>query len=401
MNKEIIWIKKKILDHVSFLVMIMSSGFLFFSSIYLFSALSARDYVVFSMLIVFASLTASFGALGSEQTLLRLSNFENGIIYLSKTLLKIVAFCVVSACLFLSFIAKNSILNMLDFSYLIYFSVIYSIQMILYNLLRLTKKFVLAQIVNNFMKLGIPLFILTKFYIESDLLILFYFGLIGLFSILFGFLSLKDISFKLVDGEGLKKEVVITCSFLFSMFVILLLNYVDKLYVSKTMNENLIASYMLMQNIFLSPLLIISSYFGFKGLVKYKASFCIEKYTSNLKVVASYSLFLIIFSLAILFSIKTTLDSFFGYEGAFYTIALLLALGIIRVVYSDLSAAMGAIGVSKQIFQVNSASLFATILLSAPFYFMEIKEINLFLVMLLILWFFRSFLYYLSLRLFK
>lgn len=390
--------RNKIADHFSFLVMLLGSGFLFISSIYLFGVLGSTEYVVFSMFIVFASLVSSFGALGAEQALLRLSKLENNTIYLSNSILFIVAVGCLVGCISLAIVAKNSILSMLDFFIIFVFAIISTTQMLVYNVLRLSKKYTISQVVNNLTKLCVPLLVLCVIYEKTVNVLLWYFFITAIFSVLIGVGFLKKIDFKFEESSGFRNEALMSASFFYSMFVILLINYIDKLYVSRTMSHDLVASYMLMQNIFLSPLLILSSYFGFKGLVKYKSFFDLSAYGARLRRIIYLCLLIDFLVLVFLFVFRERFDEALGFKDSVYTIYLLISLGLIRVVYSDLSAAMGAIGVSRQIFKANSYSLFMLISLGFVFYYVEVYEINVFLLMLFVLWVFRSCFYYNSLR---
>jgi len=377
-------------------VLLLASLIFFLLNIILKANLSLEDYGNYALLLTFISIASSLGLLSLEQLILRFSILKNDqYFYINKKIL--ISFCISTVL----FIVIFSIIGRHYFSissFLLMFLALGSILlMLLYNIYRLIKRYVYAQIIYNSWKF--VLFICIVYLINSqvsflqivNILVITFIILTLFFSIIFLY------TYKIKVYENQKEEIILMqLSFFISMLIMTTLGYGDRFIIEYYLNVEELGKYFYYITVVLFPYILFQSYFGFKELPQFRENFSSEILkTKVLKAIIFgfllsllIGVFLFCFnSLNLQFIEKLKIEN--------YNLILILMLtGIIKITYSILSAAVGATSNNKIIKKLNFYSIIAIIVIVFIFFIINIKSIESIAILYLIIWLFRSFLYY-------
>ena len=377
-------------------MLLLASLIFFLLNIILKANLSLEDYGNYALLLTFISIASSLGLLSLEQLILRFSILKNDqYFYINKKIL--ISFCISTVL----FIVIFSIIGRHYFSissFLLMFLALGSILlMLLYNIYRLIKRYVYAQIIYNSWKF--VLFICIVYLINSqvsflqivNILVITFIILTLFFSIIFLY------TYKIKVYENQKEEIILMqLSFFISMLIMTTLGYGDRFIIEYYLNVEELGKYFYYITVVLFPYILFQSYFGFKELPQFRENFSSEILkTKVLKAIIFgfllsllIGVFLFCFnSLNLQFIEKLKIEN--------YNLILILMLtGIIKITYSILSAAVGATSNNKIIKKLNFYSIIAIIVIVFIFFIINIKSIESIAILYLIIWLFRSFLYY-------
>ena len=381
----------------SFFVLAFSSLSFFVLNVALKDNLSAINYGLFSIFITYISLLSSFGMFGFEQTLLRTTLIKNKL-EIQKNILypSLIAICMSS---FVGVFLMNSSYN-ISISYIMFFllSIIVIVTKLSFNLYRLLSKFFLAQLVLNFWKIALTFVILYYVFSKNN------FSLEFLFSLVFVFFAFSTLSlFGLINKIQFIKQdsfsSLLKKSFLFfiSLLTISLLGFGDRFFIESRFGLEILGNYFFFLNIFLFPFSLFQSYIGFKEIVSFKKNFSINLLNYKIINVLKSSF---IFSLMLIF-VFYLIDYFGLYNleisSNLNIIIPLILLGNIKMVYSLLSSAIGALSNDKMLYKINIQSIMS-LLLICPLMFYYSNTILLTIVFVIILWLIRCIIWYMELN---
>jgi len=393
-------IKKLIIGHNSFVIIAFSAFGIFFSNFYFKKLLSPLEYGQYSIFITYLGTLLSFGFLGLEQVLLRLSETnESNKVCISKqffTTLILVAFIftLISSIIFKNFFFFDKEGFTLLEIFLISFTLV--ITTLAFNLQRLRMLFFSSQIITNSWKflLLIVAIVYTIFDFKDFNMIfdsLFWFSLIWLFIV--SYLILNSITWTL--KEDVKEVLSYWSNFFISIFSITLLLFIDRYAIELRLGREELGNYFFLANMFLFPFGLFQNYFGFKQLIYYKKSFSLKLLKRDITRAIMLNIAL---AIALLFFILLTqhIDWFkINLSKDIYLIISLIILGSTRVVYGIISAAVGAQIRTKEFRKLNFFTVISLLLLLVLLYFTGYtREAILWVV--IAMWFSRGILFYLS-----
>ena len=386
-----------ITKNLSFFVLAFSSLCFFVLNVLLKENLSANDYGLFSIFITYLSLLSSFGMFGFEQTLLR-----TAVVTSKLEIQKNIFFPSLIAIFLSSFIGVFLMKNYYDISisYILFylFSIIVVVTKLSFNLYRLLSKFFLAQLVLNFWKIALKFVILYYVFLNNNFSLEFIFSLVLVF-FTFSALSLFGLINKIQFIKQDSFSSLLKKSFLFfiSLLTISLLGFGDRFFIESRFGLEILGNYFFFLNIFLFPFSLFQSYIGFKEIVSFKKNFSINLLNNKIINVLKSSF---IFSLLLIF-VFYLIDYFGLYNleisSNLNIIIPLIILGNIKMVYSLLSSAIGALSNDKMLYKINIQSIMS-LLLICPLLFYYSNTILLTIVFIIILWFIRCIIWYMELN---
>tara|TARA_B100001057_G_scaffold432465_1_gene460610 strand:- start:827 stop:2014 length:1188 start_codon:yes stop_codon:yes gene_type:complete len=386
-----------ITKNLSFFVLAFSSLCFFVLNVLLKENLSANDYGLFSIFITYLSLLSSFGMFGFEQTLLRTAAVTSKL-----EIQKNIFFPSLIAIFLSSFIGVFLMKNYYDISisYILFylFSIIVVVTKLSFNLYRLLSKFFLAQLVLNFWKIALKFVILYYVFLNNNFSLEFIFSLVLVF-FTFSALSLFGLINKIQFIKQDSFSSLLKKSFLFfiSLLTISLLGFGDRFFIESRFGLEILGNYFFFLNIFLFPFSLFQSYIGFKEIVSFKKNFSINLLNNKIINVLKSSF---IFSLLLIF-VFYLIDYFGLYNleisSNLNIIIPLIILGNIKMVYSLLSSAIGALSNDKMLYKINIQSIMS-LLLICPLLFYYSNTILLTIVFIIILWFIRCIIWYMELN---
>ena len=383
--------------NLSFFVLAFSSLSFFVLNVALKDNLSAINYGLFSIFITYISLLSSFGMFGFEQTLLRTTLIKNKL-EIQKNILypSLIAICISS---FIGVFLMKSNYD-ISISYILFYflSIIVIVTKLSFNLYRLLSKFFLAQLVLNFWKIALTFVILYYIFLNNNFSLEFIFLLVLVF-FAFSTLSLFGLVNKIQFIKQDSFSSLLKKSFLFfiSLLTISLLGFGDRFFIESRFGLEILGNYFFFLNIFLFPFSLFQSYIGFKEIVSFKKNFSINLLNYKIINVLKSSF---IFSLMLIFGFY--LIDYFGLynleiSSNLNIIIPLIILGNVKMVYSLLSSAIGALSNDKMLYKINIQSIMS-LLLICPLMFYYSNTILLTIVFVIILWLVRCIIWYMELN---
>ncbi|OMH25770.1 hypothetical protein BGP75_24925 [Motiliproteus sp. MSK22-1] len=369
-------------------------------SLLLYKLMAPAQYGLYALFITFLSVVFSFGLLGAEQTFMRTCSIKDGRITINKNLVILLFICFLMGPAVLVLI--SSLVFMQAFSFIELYLVAIAAVMVMfgYNYQRISGRFVESQLINNFWRLCILFSLLAGILIGFEFKTVAVWIVVGLIIsssfFLYRFFQEKNIEI-VRSGSDAFFIVKLSLSFLFSMGVLTALSFFDRYLIGAKFDIEIFGNFFFLQNVFVHPFVLISNYIGFKGLVEYKKYFNVKEF--NKKIIFLLVLMPIVSAayVAIIFYFDQVINLYFGFYSFFDLIIPLVVFGCIKLVYSYLSAAMGARGHAKNIFISNVVSgIFA--------FFMGVFLINVNVNIetvawsMVILWLIRCTAYYIGIR---
>ena len=383
--------------NLSFFVLAFSSLCFFVLNVVLKDSLSANDYGLFSIFITYVSLLSSFGMFGFEQTLLRTAVIKSKL-----EIQKNIFFPSIIAIFISSFIGVFLMKNYYDIgvSYIMFFllSIFIIVTKLSFNLFRLLSNFFLAQLALNFWKIVLTLVILYCILMNNN------FSLEYIFIIIFITFSISIISIlgwvkkiKFIKVESFSSLIKKSFLFFIALLTISLMGFGDRFFIEGRFGLEMLGDYFFFLNIFLFPFSLFQSYIGFKEIVSFKKNFSIIILDNKISKVLKYSF---VFSI-MLFFIFYLIDHFGFYNleisSNLNIIIPLIILGNIKMIYSILSAAIGALSNDNMLFKINFQSILS-LLLICPLIFYYSNTILQTIVFVIILWLIRCMIWYVELK---
>ena len=397
LNKQKTKLITLLVKHSSLALMLLGVGLQLLTSIVLYEKLNSTDYAQFGQWLTFITAVSSFGLLGVEQSFLRTTHAIGNNIHIPKNVAFFIFYALCIGPAVLSFVFSYYWNQ--SFISLYVLALPASAVMFFYNFLRISKSFTLAQLINNLFRyflLVILLYIAFSLSIDAgDIYNTIFFGFVVALIFATGLVKAK---YNIKKAESVDSLLGLTFSFMFSMAILTGLSSIDRFLVGGIFSKDEFARYFLLYNIFFSPFSIIGSYVGFKRLVTYKENFSFAFFNQALlKIFIRGLVFSGAYVITVWFVahlIQYPLDII----GDINTIIALVILGLMRLIYSELSAAMGAMGNKKIILVANIASLI--LLIAAVVFFELFHDISLSVVAWAscLLWFMRDVFYYIGVK---
>ena len=350
--------------------MIAGAGSIFLVNIVLKATLSDFQYGEYSIFITFLQVCISFGFLGLEQVFLRLSEVRDKTLLTDKKLLKItfvvgllfsLLLSAVFSKIFLKIQVATTLLMLLTFST--------SLMMFLYNIVRLKKQFVVAQLFNNMWKyivLVITGILLIGGNVNTKTLIeIFTYVSVGS-ATFFSIYVIKNIPFKFTNSFELSAIYKYSFHFVISMLSITFIGFFDRFYIKAFFGSEAFGDYFYLATIFYFPFALLQGYVGFKELVFFKTNASLpilKRKLRNINVLSVIIAIAIYGAAYVLNDLEVIPAIDFTSSGS--VILILMALGVLRINYSMLSSVLGATGSIKIIRNANIQSLVFILLIFA------------------------------------
>ena len=350
--------------------MIAGAGSIFLVNIVLKASLSDFQYGEYSIFITFLQVCISFGFLGLEQVFLRLSEVRDDRLLTDKKLLKITFVVGLLFSLLLSAIFSKIFLKIqVATTLLILLTFSTSLMMFLYNIVRLKKQFVVAQLFNNMWKyivLVITGILLIGGNVNAKTLIeIFTYVSIGS-ATFFSIYVIKNIPFKFTNSFELSAIYKYSFHFVVSMLSITFIGFFDRFYIKALFGSEAFGDYFYLATIFYFPFALLQGYVGFKELVFFKTNASLpilKRKLRNINVLSVIIAIAIYGAAYILNDLEIIPAIDFTSSGS--VIFILMALGVLRINYSMLSSVLGAMGSIKIIRNANIQSLVFILLIFA------------------------------------
>jgi O-antigen/teichoic acid export membrane protein len=380
-------------QNFSFFILAFSSLCFFLLNILLKDNLNADDYGLFSIFVTYISLLSSFGLLGFEQTLLRVSIIKSKLEINKKLILtSVCAILMVATCG--SYLMLNNYDFNLAFFEIFIISILVVIIKLLFNLHRLISNFSISQLTLNFWKislavyLGFEMFRSNSITLDNIIYLIFSFLAISLFS-LFG---LKNMIL-LIDKESVLELIKKSLLFFITLFTLSLIGYGDRFFIESRFGLAAVGNYFFYINIFLFPFSLFQTYIGFKEIVTFKKKFDLSILKTKLILITKYS-----FVFSLLLFLCFWLVEYFGFydlniKKNIDIILALIFLGNIKIIYSLLSSVIGAVADNSMLYNLNFKSI-GSILVLAPLIYYFSYSVFLTIIYVIILWIIRCIIWY-------
>ncbi len=389
-NKYLSFLSK----HLAFFVLGFASLSFFIVNILLKEKLSSSDYGLYSLLITYLSLISSFGLLGFEQVLLRTTKIAKKKILVQRNILFPIFFILI----FISFLSSYLFLHYYDYSFsfisfLIFTLLAISIK-ILFNLFRLLSSFTLAQIILNTWRIGLLIIVILCVFYNLVISLEILFGSICVVLFLTFFFSYKlkkyiDFVNEFNKSKLFKKSIL----FFLSLITISSINFGDRFFIENRFGIEDLGIYFFYINIFLFPFTLFQSYLGFREIVIFKKKYNQKVLNNKLRIALFYSLIFGFCLLIIAFLIDISGLYHLDFKLNFNMILLLVFLGVIKVCYSLLSSAIGAVCNNKMLYKINRDSIISIILIIPLIYYFA-YDMTTTLFFLIALWLIRCIIWY-------
>ena len=379
--------------HFSFVIIAFGSLCFFLVNFLLKDYLSQDNYGTYSIFITYISLLSSFGMLGFEQTLIRTSKIKQKL-----EIEKSVILPSVISVFFVSIVGSYLIINNyeigLDYYYLLTLSTLVILTKLVFNLSRMMSKFIFSQFSLNFWKIGLFLITLYLVFFEIKIKILDLFQYVLILFFVSGILIFP--LFKQIVVVHEKKIIALikqSLLFFLTLFTISLISFGDRFFIENRFGLSEMGNYFFYINIFLFPFMLFQSYIGFKEIIVFKKDFSqkmlndkivlAQKYSLCFSIILIISLYLIeylnIYDLQILLNLDIIIP--------------LIILGNIKVIYSLLSSAVGAVANDKMLIDINIKSIFSIFLIMPCIYYFAFN-ISITIFFIITLWLIRSLIWY-------
>ena len=380
--------------HFPLLILGAASLSFFLTNIILKDYLSSENYGLYSIFITYISLLSSFGLLGFEQVIIRTASIFSDKIIISNKLLAPIIISALLVAVLGSFLFINNYNLLVSHTFLFFITLLVVITKLFFNLFRLLSQFTFSQLVLNFWKFGLFIVLLILIFsrniiiLEDIIMIIFIFLIMSMFMV---FVLYNKVQFRpILSSNKVFRQAGL---FLLSLVTISLINFGDRFFIESRFGLEDLGDYFFFINLFLFPFTLFQSYVGFKEIVNFKLSYNQDLLAEKLKKIFKYSLIFGVF----LFILSFLIDYFDVYHIKLIEnssmIILLIILGIVKMVYSLLSSAMGAICNNQMLFKINLYSIIS-ILILCPFIYYYSTTITITILFLIVLWLIRCVIWY-------
>lgn len=339
----------------SFLIIGIASISFLTLNILLKDVLNGIEYGMFSILISSISILFSLGLFGFDQVFIRKAIIKENKIKIDLRLIVISLLIMLISTVFFAYIF-NRYYDFGIHSFWLYLLII-AILLIKfsYQFLRLSSFFITSQLTLNFWKIGLLFLILICLFLDINISlnkIIFYIISLTSLSLISYFFIINNI--EIVRLKNSTSDLLkLGFGFLLVIISVTVLGFFDRFIIERKFGFEALGNYFFYLNVYLYPFLIFSNYIGFKKLIEFKKSFTSSELNKQI-----LNFFKISCLLSILYLLLTIIiDSIGIYNfNIFKNIELILMLifwGIIRIIASLISSALGAIADKKHLNFIN------------------------------------------------
>lgn len=347
-------IKPLISGNISLLVVVMGALSNFVLILFLKRFLP-EAFNTYSLYITYLSIIVSFGLVGFDQVMLRLSKIEQGKIIISKDIFISILVSGIIAPVLISYYFSIKYEG-LSFILLILSGFSINSMILAYNTLRLNKSFFKSQLFHNGYKVIFLLaFVILYFFITItvDYVVLITTAILCFFSISAVIKLFYNIR---ISNEKTSSLFNYFLSFSVNMALMTILSYGERILIANELGEDVFGNYFYYSTVFLFPLTLIQYYVGFKELVFFKER--VDKKLLHSKLIKIFvgGCFLVA---AVFLTVKIDGGTFLTIDikNNLILVILLSALGIIKLVYGLFSALLGAKAKYQDIYVINVFTL--------------------------------------------
>ena len=316
--------------------------------------MSAYEYGQFSLVLTFVSLIFSFSLLGLEQVMMRTAIVEEHGVKLDRKVISYLLPILIISALIFTFVLRSYYpdISILELFLFVIFS---SLLMFFYNLFRLKSAFSISQLVGNGWKIVLlfPILLIPTLGFDNFFsLLVFILGAVLCLTLFYGYKTLSFELFKSTDQiYGLWFNFSIT------LLLLSLIGYSDRYLVEAYLGLEAVGEYFYYLTVILFPYMLFQNYFGFKELPQFKQGLTLELLYSKLRKVILFSILLSLILLGF-FLILNDFEELNQLHITNYILVLILMLtGIVKVLYSIFSAAIGARAKAEEIKRINLFTL--------------------------------------------
>ncbi|MBT0085249.1 hypothetical protein J4H73_12430 [Vibrio alginolyticus] len=344
-------------NKMALIIMAIFSICYFSSSFFAKKQLNDHDFYTWNVFITLMSMSFSFCFLGSEQLFTRfIKGDKNRFVIQRDTIITMVISNAIYL-IFLIFVVDKLWFNMQSAMLYLFVSLSSAAFVVIYNSFRVAKLFVRSQLANGFWKLAIIIFILMPVNIRFEYKL--YLALLVSVFISISILKFSKLEICSINQKQPKGWRRVFFGFLLSLFVMMLLNNLDRVLVEKVINAKYFSEYVYMLSLTVLPFSLISSYVGFKELAylksKYNKSIYIRRMLrTGVVVIILYSVW---FFLVSFFSDFLEVNLTYSY----FLPTLLLVL--VKCVYSYYSALFGLNASGNQMINSNIFTMISLIIM--------------------------------------
>lgn len=388
-------------EHSSFVIIVIGSLITFLSNILFEKYFGITEYGEYSIFITYLLFVYSFGFLGLEQVLVRITEVSSASkLIISKFLFTLlilvgVLFSAVSTFIFNNYFFETNA-SFIEIC-TITLAVLYS--QLFYNLYRLKSKFVMSQVFATSWKLPLLILIVTFFILQRGTFeivfdLFFYVSILLMIFYVFKLFTL----FSFTNQSNKQKIYGFWIYFMLSIGSINLITFFDRFYIKLEFGNEALGEYFYLANFFLFPFGLFQNYIGFKQLILFKEQYNWSFFLTKLKKGLLASLLLGV-AIVIVCYLLTTLDLIqIQFEERYTLILLFLFLGIIKVCYGLASSAVGARISIDSFKRINVMTIVVTFVLYGMFYSLFKLSVEIVLLFISVLWGIRLliYLYYLK-----
>ena len=392
-SKQIKKILRLLNKHFSFLIILISSISIFIISIGLKEYLNPIDYSKFAMILTFITLSYSYGLLGLDKVMLRLSSVENNTIFMNRYIknisLPIMLLTIPTLTILLTYYTN------IGYLYSFCLSFFPTIFVFIYNLYRLKSEFNFSQIILNLWKFFLLLYLLIySLFFDIDILNLkdLIIPIILIFSLLFiySIYKLSKENFDFYDkSENIKKYLF---QYFISLTILSIMGFGDRFLVEYFISLEQVGIFFFYLTITTYPFSLFQTYIGFKKIPEFKKKFN-QKIFKN-EIIKSIFISIIPFiTVIIMIFILNNIPYFNQLKVDNYPLIFILTLlGVAKLISGILSAAMNIVSLPEDINKINiftflSFSLFIVLFLINNITLVDIS------IIFLIIWSLRNYFY--------
>ena len=319
---------------------------------------------VYSLYLTYLAIIVSFGLIGFDQVLLRLSTIEKDLVVVPKDIFIFILLSGLISPVAIGYYFSHHFEG-LPFGLLLLSGFAINSMIMAYNVLRLKKNFVVSQLFQNGYKIAFLLFVAllflfypltTKNIVAVSTLIVCLFSVSALYNL---FRDLK------ISNEKTDSLFNFFLSFSVNMALLTLLSYGERILIVNELGEDNFGKYFYYATVFLFPLTLIQYYVGFKELVFFKEKRDTKMLHDKLKKIFIGGILLVGGVFLVVWIDNGTFLSIDIIENLWLVI-LLSILGITKLVYGLFSALLGAIAKYQDVYVINllTAALMAGILVA-------------------------------------
>ncbi|AAR35230.1 hypothetical protein KVP06_09330 [Geobacter sulfurreducens] len=390
--------KHKIRSHASFGVMAIGAISIFVINFVLKHVMGPADYGKYTVLMTYLSALISFGFLGFDQIVVRLSNVVDQIVYINRKLIYYILIsglitALFAACIaYLTYIATDSFIQL--FVIFLLSNFIYLVS----TVNRLKSQFVLSQVCSHAWKFFLLFYVINAVVTSGKLTYLEVTFAITISMIFCGLIALVTCCRSKIRGcDDTNNNSKLLVGFILSIAIITYLNYFDRLIINNKVGLIEVGDYFYLQNFFSYPFVLISTYVGFKEMIYFKTHISMDIVRTKIihAIKLGIALLLLITVMVTVVQLKYHNLSVTVYDAPL--IIIMSITSVIRLIYSVLSSVMGAIGTSHAVLTSNIVSG-VSVLVGTLIVIAYLKSIIMIAFIFAVFWTIRTITYYYQIR---